>query len=215
MSKIKSNKKPKRSVTNKSNSKTLVNNNLEPSKSTKESTIKFDFSYYRPFSVKNSLFTNFYDSIDNYISMQQHFLELLLHLSQFTFTDIFSKTKHSHLITDTKKSLVKSILKAYELNSINENIIDKEIYQLAQSGSFRIIGYFDLIGGCRYFYPIFADPHHLIFKDIKHNNKDTNNYHYSNDKHCIDERNMNILDFDSIMPENCYNCEHMIEKLEE
>lgn len=216
MSRISSKSKPKRSVTSKSETKSQINNSLSPNEVEKESNILFDFSYYRPFSVKNSVFTNFYHSPEDYIRTQQQLIESILHFSQFKMTDVLNRqnTSHSHRVKKEKYKIINSILKSYDFKSINQDIDVEDLYQLGQSQGLRIIGYFDLIAGQRYFYPIFIDPHHLIHGDLNYNNKDTNNFKYSNLEKSVNEKCIKLLSYDDAICEDCYDCEKLITYLE-
>lgn len=209
MNRIESKTKTKRSVTNKSKTKSRVKNTTSVREYSENSPIKFDFTYYRPFSVKNSFFTNFYSTVDDYVKMQNVFIESILFFSQFRYEELMTKTAHSHKIENDKKRIVDSIIDLYEISSINGEIKEKNIYQLGQSNGLRIIGYIDTISGVKYFYPLFIDPHHLIYSNKYYNDKDTDKYSYSNIKKCVDKTKLTLIDFDSVCCDGCYNCKSL------
>lgn len=196
------------SVTSNKKSKFCINNTYSP-KSISDTKLKFDFSLYRPFSVRLKTFTNYYSNQNDYVKMLQTFFNLVLHFSNKTSSEILADKNHSHKIEGDKLQLVKNIIENYKIDLLKDNLEFTNYYQLGQTGSLRIIGVFEINDGASCFYPLFSDPHHLIYPDIKHNFNDTGKYNYCNAEKNIDSSNINIIDINNTPCEKCYTCEHI------
>ena len=196
------------SVISSCNSSFSINNTHSPI-SNGDTKLKFDFSLYRPFSIKIKTFTNYYSNQNDYVKTLQSFFDLVLHFSDKTKSEILAEKKHSHKIEGDKLKLVEGIIDKYNIDFSVKNLEFTNYYQLGETGSLRIIGVFETNDGNSYFYPLFSDPHHLIYPDIKHIYNDTGKYDYCNAKKNIDSSNISIIDINNTPCEMCYTCEHI------
>lgn len=193
-------------------SSSFVNNGVVPNSSTQETNIHIDLSLYRPFSIKTSFFTNYYANKQDYIKKMQSFYNILIKCSTMKKTDLLTCENHSHKLEKQKSSLLNTIIKQYEIDFSSLNLDFENFYQVGFTGSLRIVGVFDTKDGVTYFYPLFSDPHHLIYPDIKHNTKDTHKYSYNNVNNSV-TTNFNIIDHETLLTDTCFECEHLIKEL--
>lgn len=211
MKSISNNKHIKGSIINsKNNVKSKINNTKKPIVAdNRDLKIKFDFSLYQPFSIKSSTFTNFYSNPDDYIKMFQSLIEMIDYFKNFSESEILNNKNHSHRITEDKIKCVENIIKIYKIDFASKNLEFEHIYQIGLKGALRIIGIFETICGQTKFFPLFCDPHHLIYPDCKHNKYDTDKFSYCNLNSSVDNSFINLIDINSFPTEKCYECKYI------
>lgn len=131
-------------------------------------SIKYDFRYFKFRSVKlNKVFTNYMlETTEAYKIVNKLFEEL----PRGYMAEILSK-KHNHFIKDDSK--IKTIEKiSKELKITFEKDEMSEYHQIAFTNGLRMVGFKTGI----VFYPLFLDPHHLIYPSEKHNGDDSKHF---------------------------------------
>ena len=149
---------------------------------------KFPFCF-RCTKVKKYDFTNYLSKSDEFFDNFKLIMEQSIpYFASKSFNELNRDQNHVHRIKNNTKEyeVVKEVIKnlCMEYRNFknesefemwfNQNINDYEIWQLGVIGGVRLIGIRDL----NEFGVLFIDYHHLIFKDVKHNQK---NY----DKNCF------------------------------
>ena len=143
---------------------------------------KFPFCF-RCTKVKKYDFTNYLSKSDEFFdNFKLIFEQLIPYVVSKSFHDLNrEKNNQCHRIHNNTKEydIVKEVIKNlcmeyrnFKDNSefemwFNQNINDYEIWQLGAIGGVRLIGIRDL----NEFGVLFIDYHHLVYKDIKHNQK--------------------------------------------
>lgn len=125
--------------------------------------ITFDFALFRFKSVKFKNFTN-------YVKDENEATEIINKLftefnSNVTTKDLVNK-KHYHEITEYEKvTLISNILKELKIHKLEEQ---ESYYQMGLTQGLRIM----CIKISNIIYPLFLDPHHLIYPNDKYSSKD-------------------------------------------
>ncbi|MBS9338397.1 hypothetical protein G6R29_01940 [Fructobacillus sp. M2-14] len=126
-------------------------------------------------SVKYKGFTNYYKDSKEFskivVDAVHELIPTIYECADQLFKGTPQKTvlNHSHKIDDKTIGLVKKIAQKNFISS--EKIEDDMVWwQLGGRGSVRIIGVY--VASDNAFYPLFIDPHHLIYPSKDHNQKD-------------------------------------------
>ena len=142
---------------------------------------KFPFCF-RCTKVKKFNFTNYLSKSDEFFDNFKLIIEKSLpHFTSKSFNELNRENNHVHIIRSNTKeyNIVKEVIKNlcmeyhnFENESefetwFNQNINDYEIWQLGVIGGVRLIGIRDM----NEFGVLFIDYHHLIYQDIKNNQK--------------------------------------------
>lgn len=133
--------------------------------------IEFDFCFFKFKSVKCRTFTNFVkDKVEATKIINRLFCEFTSDIT----TDNLTEQNHYHTINEVDKiNLIDKILLELNTNEFTEKN-ENEYYQIGLKQGLRIIC-------CKIsntIYPLFLDPHHLIYQSEKYNYKDFMKYHY-------------------------------------
>lgn len=95
------------------------------------------------------------------------------------YSDIFEKRnaqnvgfKHTHLIGEDKKDLVKTVAEAVT----NKDFGDVDWWQIGKTQGVRIFGFYQASN--KTFYPVFVDWNHMIYPSEKHNTTDIKSLKY-------------------------------------
>ena len=157
-------------ITNNIKDKSLVSNPI----SHFQQNILFDLSSFKFCSIKVDNFTNF-------LKDEKHFskeIDFLFHkaipkISNCTFNEIFKNTNqyNYHQIKENNLNLTEKILKQYNITNYTR---DSLVQFSCGIKGLRFIG--EQAGDNFKLY--FIDFHHLIYPDVKHNNKDYRNYEF-------------------------------------
>lgn len=138
--------------------------------------LNFDFQFFKFKSVKFENFTNYVKDKDSAIKIiNKFFMEIEKNIA----TDELINKKHTHKITEENKiKLVSKILRELKVSELVNKEIDS-YYQFGLIQGTRLISY--KINNT--IYPLFLDPHNLIYPSEKYNYKDFKNFNY-----CIFDR---------------------------
>lgn len=129
--------------------------------------INFDFCFFKFKSVKFGNFTN-------YVKDKKESTEIINKLFKefnpnMTTKDI-AKRDHFHEIIELEKiKLISKILEKLEIDQLDEK---ESYYQIAFTQGLRIM----CIKIHNTIYPLFLDPHHLIYPDDKYNSRDSKKF---------------------------------------
>lgn len=148
-----------------------------------------DFSSKTAFySCKVKYFTNFYKSHEEFISLRRElFGQALTYFGDNTLDKLASNSKSTHthpikekdkleLIEDILRTLLKKINPNVPTHLIQHKVDDymEEIWQLGFNQGIRLIG----IRNNNIFKVLFIDHQHLIYPNVKFNDKDVMSFNY-------------------------------------
>lgn len=193
--KIKNNKNPNKNIKLNENSK--LNGN----------SIIFSFDFFYTNSIKLKCFTNYYSSEKQFNKAYKTFLGIIANTSGKTLEEIHENYEHTHIIQEDKdknnhKKIMKIIREIKLIESL-QSVDTSEFFQIGGNGSFRVIG----IKINTKYYPLFLDPHHLIYKSKKHNQKDTNKYKYDKVNEKTTDSKIIVVNFEECIPDKCWTCD--------
>lgn len=148
---------------------------------------KFPFCF-RCTNIKKYDYTNYLSGEKEFFkSLKTIFEKEVPFFCENTFSDL-QKKSHGHAIMSNTKEyqIVKEVIKKIVMDFknfkndsefemwFNQNINDYYIWQLGQTGGIRLIG----IRNLNVFNVLFIDYHHLIFPDVKNNQKNYSKYKF-------------------------------------
>ncbi|UXR49595.1 hypothetical protein [Staphylococcus simulans] len=169
-----------KNIKNKVKNTHAAKNNVANNKTLKEEfkVVLPDENWLRACSLNKDKFTNKYNDFESMAKTLTKIMTVLIPDIQKNGYDIFNQNSiyhqrktHCHTITKDKYDKIKNIMNqiySYETDIFSDE--EKKLWQYGAPSGLRVKCIYDKANN--YVYPLFVDPFHLIYPDIKHNQDD-------------------------------------------
>lgn len=144
----------------------------------KNRPIVFDFSLMDVFrSVQTNDFDNFLKDEHDFIEKFKELMTMVSKLSQYSVSEIFSKTefRHCHKIEDKEEIVLTMLRKKFDDSTVKQKFEGEEFYQAGYEKGVRVIG--TLKGNV--FSVVLVDYFHDLYPDNRRNIRSKKSYKYS------------------------------------